>query len=55
MLKYLQPLLFLLLYVLAFPLSLLDFGSLGPSHPDLLQFLSLLTLVVHSRLHIIVG
>lgn len=55
MLKYLHPLLLLLLYVFAFPLPFLDLGPIGPSHADLLQLLSLLTLVVHPRLHIIVG
>ena len=55
MLEYLQSLLLLLLYVLAFPFPLLDLGSFCTSHADLLQLLSLLTLVVHPRLHIIVG
>jgi hypothetical protein len=54
MLQYLQPLLFLLLNVLAFPLPLLDLGPLSPGHPYLLHLLPLLPLVVHPLLDIII-
>lgn len=54
MLQYLQPLLFLLLNVFAFPLPLLDLGPLSPSHPYLLHLLPLLPLVMHPLLDIII-
>jgi hypothetical protein len=54
MLQYLQPLLFLLLNVFAFPLPLLDLGPLSPGHPYLLHLLPLLPLVVHPLLDIII-